>query len=45
MEAPVSRQDAKRAEAERARRLSLFVNMEDEDEDKENVGPSQWHDG
>jgi hypothetical protein len=39
-----SRQDAKKAEAERARRLGLCVNLEEDDEE-EDVGPSQWRDG
>jgi hypothetical protein len=37
-----SRQDAKKAEKERARRLDLCVNLEDDDD---NAGPSQWRDG
>jgi hypothetical protein len=41
-----SRQDAKRAKAERARRLGLCVNLEDDDEgEKDDAGPSQWHRG
>jgi hypothetical protein len=42
-----SRQDAKRAEAERARRLGLCVNLEEEDADEEDddAGPSRWRGG
>jgi hypothetical protein len=36
-----SRQDAKWAEVERARRLGLRVNLE-EDEEEEGAGPSEW---
>jgi hypothetical protein len=39
-----SRQDVKKAEAERARRLSLCVNLED-DEEEDDAGPSQWRRG
>jgi hypothetical protein len=38
-----SRQDAKRAEAERARRLGLCVDLDDNDED--DAGPSWRHGG
>jgi hypothetical protein len=38
-----SRQDVKRAEAERARRLGLYVNL-DEEEEEDNTGPS-WRRG
>jgi hypothetical protein len=42
-----SRYDAKKAKAERACRLGLCVNLEedDEDEDKDDAGPSQWRGG
>jgi hypothetical protein len=36
-----SRQDAKKADAERARRLGLCVNVEDDDD----AGPSPWRGG
>jgi hypothetical protein len=39
-----SRQDAKRAEAKRARPLNLCVNLE-EDKDDEDASPSQWRGG
>jgi hypothetical protein len=35
-----SRQDAKRAEAELARRLGLWVNLDDNDEEEDDAGPS-----
>jgi hypothetical protein len=37
-----SRQDATKAEAKRARRLSPFVNLDGDDVD---AGPSQWRGG
>jgi hypothetical protein len=43
-----SRQDAKRAETERARRLGLCVNLEEDDEEEEDdaaAGLSQWRRG
>jgi hypothetical protein len=36
-----SRQDAKKADTERALRLGLCVNLDDDN----NTGPSQWHGG
>jgi hypothetical protein len=36
-----SRQDAKKADAERARRLGICVNLEDDDD----AGSSQWRGG
>jgi hypothetical protein len=36
-----SRQDTKKADAERARRLGLYANLEDDDD----AGPSQWRGG
>jgi hypothetical protein len=38
-----SRQDAMKADAERARRLGLYVNLEDDD-DEDDAGLSQWRD-
>jgi hypothetical protein len=42
-----SRQDAKRAKEEHARRLGLCVNLEEEDDEEEDddVGPSKWRGG
>jgi hypothetical protein len=39
-----SRQDAKRAKAERTRRLNLYVNLADDDKE-DNAGPSWRHRG
>jgi hypothetical protein len=41
-----SRQDAKKANVERALRLGLCVNLEDDEgDDEDDAGPSQWHGG